>query len=496
MKKREEFKVLFVLANGYMDTLIPPSLSLLSAYLKKEGFQVKLFDTVFYKTKEKSGDEARYETLQVKSADVSIYGVKSEGTDLYADFRKMVLEYKPDLIALSAIEATYNLGISLLNSIKDINIKKIVGGIYATINPNEAISEECVDIVCVGEGDNALTELCRRLWQGEDYSDIKNLWIKKGDGSLVTNDMASPVNVNEMPFQDWSIFNRKRLFKSMGGKINITGCIELNRGCPYLCTYCCNDKLRELYKGKFYRERDVGNFIEEVLEKKKKYNLGYVYIAAESFLSTKKERFDEFIRLYKRTGIPFWVQSRPEAIEEDKIRRLESVGCEGLSVGIEHGNEEYRRKVLHRRMTDDVIVKAFKILNKFKGIRNCANSIIGFPDETRDQIFETIELAKRTQARNVMVHIFNPYKGTKLYDLCLEKNYLRNNNLSGDYRMDVIIDNPNISSDELKGLQRTFVLYVKFPETRYEEIERAERFDKEGNELFQKLSTEFKKTYL
>jgi len=95
-----------------------------------------------------------------------------------------------------------------------------------------------------------------------------------------------------------------------------------------------------------------------------------------------------------------------------------------------------------------------------------------------------------------MVHLFNPYKGTKLYDLCLKNNYIKHDAISGDYRMDVIIDNPNISKDGLYGLQRTFVLYARFPQSRYKEIERAEEFDSEGNERFADLSAEFKEKYL
>ncbi len=495
MKRPEQFKVLLVLANGYMDSLIPPNISLLSAYLKREAFQVRLFDTVFYKTKEKTGDDVRYETLQVKSANVAEYGVTRKDGDLIGDFRKAVLEYEPDLVALSTIEATHPLGMSLLRSISDIEVEKIVGGIYTTISPDEVINEDCVDIICIAEGDNALIELCHRMRKGEDYSDIRNLWVKK-NGSVSRNELATPVDINKMPFQDWSIFDKKRLYKSMGGRVNITGCIELNRGCPYNCTYCCNAKLHELYENRFYRERDVKNFVAEVVEKKEKYDLGYVYVAAESFLTTREERFEEFIKLYGDVKIPFWVQSRPEAIREERIVKLGSVGCEGLSVGVESGNEEYRRDVLNRRMSNDDIVRAFKVLSRHPEIRNCANSVIGFPDETRGHIFETIELIKRVQPRNVMVHIFNPYRGTKLHDICVEKNYLSKDSLCGDYRMDVAIENPNLTKEEIRGLQRTFALYVRFPENRYKEIERAEKFDKEGNELFGKLSVEFKSKYL
>ena len=59
-------KVLLIHANSTLDTMIPPNLGVMSSYLKQEGNEVRLFDTTFYKTKEKTGDDARVNTLQVK----------------------------------------------------------------------------------------------------------------------------------------------------------------------------------------------------------------------------------------------------------------------------------------------------------------------------------------------------------------------------------------------------------------------------------------------
>ena len=57
MNSQKDFKVLLITANTYMTTLVPPTIALLSAYLKNAGFQVKLFDTTFYKTREDESEE-------------------------------------------------------------------------------------------------------------------------------------------------------------------------------------------------------------------------------------------------------------------------------------------------------------------------------------------------------------------------------------------------------------------------------------------------------
>ena len=97
------FKVLLIHANSSMDTLIPPNLATLSAYLKKAGIQVKLFDTTFYNTRGFTGDDARVRTLQVKETKFADLGINFETTDMVDDFLKMVQEYQPNMVGLSSI---------------------------------------------------------------------------------------------------------------------------------------------------------------------------------------------------------------------------------------------------------------------------------------------------------------------------------------------------------------------------------------------------------
>ena len=134
-------------------------------------------------------------------------------------------------------------------------------------------------------------------------------------------------------------------------------------------------------------------FIDEVNHMKEKHNLEYIYISAESALSTKKERFLKFVNLWKeKIKLPFWVETRPEFVTEEKAELLEEAGCVSVSVGIESGDYEVR-KMINRLMADEKIINAFKVLKKTKMLI-CANNIIGFPDETREQIFKTSELNK------------------------------------------------------------------------------------------------------
>lgn len=484
-------KVLLINANTPMDTLIPPNLAILSACLKEHKHDVKLFDTTFYPTRDYTGDDARVNTLQVKKTDFSQYGIYMKETDMYEDFVKMVKEYKPDIIGLSSPETTYVLGISLLKKVKDLPLIKIVGGAHSLTSPDMVINEDCVDIVCIGEGFDAFPELCNMLEKRQDYTKIKGLWFKK-NGKIIKNPHRDKgADLDKLPFQDWTIFAKERRWKPMGGKIRITGEIEFTRGCPFKCTYCCNELYNRMFPYRNYRERSVERFMQEAEYLKKEYNMEYIYVLAASFLNTSRDRLKKFFEEYKkRINLPFFCDIRTDSMTEEYARLLEDAGCEAIAIGIESGSPDFRKRMLNRVMTNEKIIKTFEILRNSK-IRFCANNIIGFPGETREDIFETIELNRKTLAKNVMVHLFNPYHGTSLRDYCIKHDLIKQDYVAGDYRADAILDQPQLSREEVLGLQRTFVLYVKFPKERWPEIKIAEKFDEKGNKKFEELKKEF-----
>lgn len=498
---RGDPRILLVNCNTPMDNLIPAGISVISALLKSEGFQVQLFDTTFYKPAGVvTGDEARTRTLQVRPTDLEAVGIRPRPGPITEDLRKVVLEYEPDVIGFSIIECTYRLSLELARAISDYrpSALRVFGGVHATFAPLKLLAEDLIDVVCVGEGEYPMLELCRARRDGRDYARIPNLWVKT-EGQLFMNPPRPPVNLDALPDQDWEIYERERFWKPMGGKIWVTGTFEMNRGCPYSCLYCVNDGLNRLYGplGGYYREKSIPVLIREMKDKKQRYGLQFAYLVAESFLTTSRERLAQFKDLYPaEVGLPFWVEARPESIGRDKVRLLEACGCEGISVGVESGNAEFRRRYMSRGMTDEKIVRAFSILADFS-LRVSANNVIGFPTETRELIFETVELNRRfPRVDGVMCSLYNPYHGTRLREIALEKGYIDRDTLAGDYRKETVMRMEHLTEAELLGLQRTFPLYVKFPRERWPEIRRAEAFTPEGDRVWEELSAEYRDRFM
>jgi len=493
----KDFRVLFIYPNTMMATLVPINLSLLSACLKEKGFSVDLFDTTYYKTEEVSFEQKKVELLQVKEFNWKDRGVTFKKTDIYQDLAEKVKSYKPDLIAVTIVEDTYDLAISLLKAIRGFKIPIIGGGVFITFSPDDVINNNLFDMICVGEGEEALVELCGKMSKGEDYSRIKNLWVKKG-GKVIKNLMRPLTDVNSLPCIDYDIFDKKRLYRPMFGKIYTMLHVEIDRGCPYQCTYCEAPQLRKLYKdnncGIYYRKKDIGRVMDEMKLLAKKYKPDYINFNAESFLVRPVSELREFADKYKIIGLPFWCQSRPETITEEKIKILKEMCCQNLQFGIEHGNEEFRKRMLKRVCSNEKLVKGLKIVEKYK-IAYTVNNIIGFPDENRKLIFDTIDINRKINPTTINCYLFTPYKGTDLYKYCIEKEYLKADDKVHQALDSVPLRNQPINYNELKGLQRTFSLYARFPKKEWNNIKIAERFDDEGNKMFIKLRKVYYERY-
>jgi len=493
-QNNNDFRVLFVYPNTMMATLLPINISLLHSCLREKGFDTRLFDTTFYKTEEINFELKKVDLLQIKKFSYKETGIRFKETDLYSDINDLIANYQPDLIAFTLVQDTFELAQQIIGKIRHWNVPIIAGGVFVTFCPEDVIAVDGIRYICVGEGEGALVELCENLQKNKDVTKIKNLWIKT-DRGVIKNEMRPPVDLNTLPFIDYDIFEKERIYRPMQGKIYAMLHVELDRGCPYNCTYCGAPSLKKTYRQLtgcgYYRQKDTGRIIDEMKYLKEKFNPGYIDFNSETFLARSLDDLRKFALRYKEEiNLPFWCQSRPETVTEEKVALLKEMGCKNLQFGIEHGNEEFRRRMLNRTYSNRQLIDALHLVEKY-GIEYTVNNIMGFPEETRELVFDTIAVNRQITPTTMNVYLFTPYKGTYLYEYCVEKGYM-----DRDAPVNQLLDSTEMrhqpmSYPELKGLQRTFPLYARFPESEWERIRRAELFDAEGDRIYEELKREY-----
>lgn len=500
-QKNKQFKVLLVYPDIPGQWVPPVTIGIFTSLLKEAGFTVDLFDATFYTDDGASflEVEKRVESGQVRRFSYEkALGVKMKD-NLVDAFVSKVDEFKPDLIVLSVVEGALKRALILLESIKDKNIPHVVGGVFVTASPEEAISYPQIKVIGVGEGENAVLEVAKRMREGKEIDDVQNLWIKKEDGSIIKNPLGPLIDINTI-LPDYSLFEKTRFFRPMGGKVFKTIPLETSRGCPFTCAYCNSPMWNKLYQEKrqqiFVRRKSIDKVIREMEYYLREYKPELFYMIDDCFLARPEKEFNEFVEKYSKIKLPFFIITRIEYITEEKLKKLKEINCYRISVGIECGNEKFRRDVLKRYMANDKLIENFKVLAK-GSIPFSVNNIIGFPDETRELIFDTISLNRQISGYDTLtVSIFTPYHGTLLRKEAIEKGYLNPDILAIHTRESSLLHMPQLSREEIDGLMRTFIMYVKFPKTWWPYIEKAEKFTEEGNKMFKKLSQIHQDIYL
>ena len=114
------------------------------------------------------------------------------------------------------------MGTRLLEEVEELisrhRIPVIAGGVFPTFAPEIVINHRLVDMVCIGEGENTMIDLCERLDKGQFYSDVTNLWIKQKNGEVIKNPISNPFDINDTPIIDIDLFVEQRLYHRMAGK--------------------------------------------------------------------------------------------------------------------------------------------------------------------------------------------------------------------------------------------------------------------------------------
>ncbi|UCD55370.1 MAG: B12-binding domain-containing radical SAM protein [Candidatus Omnitrophota bacterium] len=462
-------KITFLYVNPNRYTGIPVGLSYLISILKNEGHELSLFDTTFY---------------DFNYTDFNLSGnLPQAGKEIINGFKLLVKKKNPDLVGVSCTSVCLNFAIKMLESLENRPIT-IFGGVGATVDYTELIKKEVVDYVCVGFGEKTLPIFVKNLENKKSVEGIQNLVYKK-EKQVKINEFSQIVDLSKIPIPDWSLFDKRHFKRIFKGRIKRWGSFQLVRGCPFNCAYCVNNYYHKTLGIKINR-LPIEKSIEEIKVLSQKYRLDIIRLCDECFGFGNPEYYRKFARAYKReVGPPTIVATRPEAITPETIEILKDLKCISVSIGIEAGDEAQRKWMLDRRVSNEIIKRAFDLLYK-AGIRTSSYNIIGFPEDTRKKIFETIKLNRECKPGHINVFIFSPLPKTKLRDYCL-KNGLLDTTSAVDFIKKSIVKNKNLTKQELYGLFRTFEYYIKLPEYVYPLIKRAEKGDKIGNIIFNLL---------
>ena len=493
-------RALFINPNPRTMSLIAPVVSHFYNILKANDIEMKFFDTTFYDVSDTyaNPEKKMTENFSVKE----FQRPTAEGAalkthrDLLTDFRRLAETFQPDVILASAVESTVLLTREMLGSVRDLEIPHVLGGVFPTYAPELAIAFPEVDCICIGEGENIIAKLVLAIKNRQSLKEIPNIWVKDKDGHVSKRPMTAPVNLDDLPRFDLAPFDDSRVYRAMAGKIYRMFPVETHRGCPMKCTFCNSPVQEAAYKREtgmsYFRARSIPKVMADIRYFAEECRAEYLFFWADHFFTYSRAEIDEFCEAYQDYKIPFYMQTYPTAVDEYKLERLVKVGLHRIGLGIEHGNEKFRREIIKRSYSNEVAIERIKVIREF-GIPYSCNNIVGFPYETPELHWDTVLLNRSLKADSSSCAIFTPFHGTPLRQLALDAGFLKDPDALAPSNFDrSILEMPQFPKELIVGKSRVFNLYVRFPEERWPDVARAEALTPEGDRIFAELREELK----
>lgn len=318
--------------------------------------------------------------------------------------------YKKVFLLFSLMTTQFVKFFNKFNSLNRKNLIKICGGPHATGLPFSL--KDFFEYVFIKEAENSLPEFLKRFVEGKDIENCEGI-IYWRNGIPFIKPLKREVDLNSFP--------------PFSEKLERYGPIEITRGCAFSCKYCQTSYMM----GKKLRHRKEEFVFEwvEYLFGKGMRDIRFITPNAFSYGSQWKKSINlEAIynllsgirKIVKKEGRIFFgsfpSEVRPDYVNEEVMKILRDF-CDNknIVIGCQSGSDRILRYINREHTVEDVL-RAVEIAKKYN-FTPIVDFIIGFPEETEEELRKTISLSEKLMEKGAVVHLhyFMPLPGTPFW---------------------------------------------------------------------------------
>lgn len=354
----------------------PLGILYLSAYLKRAGYHVGVFDATF---------------------------------SSLAEFEAYLARERPPVVGLYTNLMTKFNVLKMIAACKRLGASVILGG-PEPANYAEEYLARGADVIVAGEGEATLAELLPHL-AARSLDGVAGIAYRRDDGSIAHAAPRPQIsNLDSLPDPDREAIDIDRYVETWRTHHGL-GSVSLicARGCPYHCEWCSH----AVY-GHTHRRRSPGRVADEVEQLLARYQPDQLWYADDVFTIKHSWLFEYAAELKRRNlRLPFECISRADRLNEDVIDTLAAMGCYRLWIGSESGSQrvldEMRREVKVEQ------VRAMAHALKRRGIQTGMFIMLGYEGETIDDLEATVDHLKQSAPDVFLTTVAYPIKGTAYY---------------------------------------------------------------------------------
>ncbi len=299
----------------------------------------------------------------------------------------------------------------------------VVGNTVATSIPGSLLRwVPQIDIAVIGEGDQTIIDIVKARVDKRDLGTIAGIAYRKGEEIIFTGPRQA-LKMDGIPFPDYSLFDTEKYLSVSNLAVSeplppvpfeqLRG-LPLNtaRGCIYDCTFCSH-----AFKQYKYRYYPFDNVVKQIEFLQEKYKINYVFFWDELTIFSVN-RLKELCDAIERENIRFYWSMPTRANmftskDLELLKRSRALGALFMSGSLESSSPQIlaamKKKISIERYIEQVDVA------RRAGLEVSTSLVIGYPQETRQTIKDTLALCKKLRIYPSVGFVL-PLPGTPIYD--------------------------------------------------------------------------------
>lgn len=290
-----------------------------------------------------------------------------------------------DAVGIGAMTSQAPRAYELADAYRKLGVKVILGGIHPSALPDEASTH--ADVVCRGDAEGTLPYALNDIAAGS-HKQVYD-WQEHPDAPIATprKDLLNP--------KDYLAFNP----------------IQTTRGCPHGCTFCTTPAIF----GRKYRQRDIGDIVEEIRAAKEQFNTRVFIFSDDNVAGNQKwamELFDAITPLKIR-----WASQCDILISRNEplMKAMRRSGCEGLILGLESPKAGTLQEAGKRFISADEYLDRIRKIQSF-GMSLWGSFIFGFDTDDWRDCMDAVRFAQMAKLCMSCYIILTPYPGTAVFE--------------------------------------------------------------------------------
>ncbi len=326
-------------------------------------------------------------------------------------------DYGPDFIGVTSMTFEAPEALELIGLLKKKlpQVPIALGGPHAT-GYGPSLLDKCdADYLVMGEGERTAVELLDALEGKRDLSSIKGLAFR-ADGQAAFNETRGPIDDMDGLEPDWDALAPERYFgwwtrnaMNTVARSNRRLPVFFSRGCPIGCSYC-----HRIF-GRKYRVFSIEKTVASMLELRDRRGVREFEIIDDNFnlkLDHAKAVMSEIIGRRLGASLTFTNGLRADKMDLELLTLMKKAGVYRIDYAIESASPRVQ-KMVHKNLDLD---RAREVVNQTAGMGFVTGAyyMLGFPEETIEEMETTVEYALSLQNHVSSFFYLMPFPGTEI----------------------------------------------------------------------------------